>query len=127
LDHADEVSPQVKHAVDLAKQYLGTPYVWGGAKPGGFDCSGLLKFVWGKLGVNIPRVSQDQWKYGRPVGVNQLEPGDAVFFHMKSGGPGHTGMFIGHDQFLHAPHSGDVVKISKLSTYRGYVGARRFT
>lgn len=126
VDHNGPIAPQVKSAVDLARQYLGTPYVWGGAKPGGFDCSGLLQFVWGKLGVSIPRVSQQQWRAGRSVTHEDLQPGDAVFFHMKSGGPGHVGMFIGHDNFLHAPHTGDVVKISKLSTYRGFVGARRF-
>lgn len=112
--------------VALAKQYLGVPYVWGGTTPKGFDCSGLLQYVWAKKGVTIPRVSEDQFNAGKRV-TGSLQPGDAVFFHPNSKGlPGHVGMYVGNGQFIHAPHTGDVVKISKLKGYSGYIGARRY-
>ena len=111
-------------AVGIAMQYLGTPYVWGGASPGGFDCSGFLMYVYAQLGVSLPHNAAMQYGYGSPVSKDQLEPGDLVFFD----GLGHNGMYIGGGQFIHAPHTGDVVKISSLSDYwysRTWVGARR--
>ena len=123
--------PAGVHAVALAEQFLGTPYVWGGAAPGGFDCSGLVMYVYAQLGLSLPHFTGYQWNVGRRLGPNDpLEPGDIVFFHMHSYGPGHEGMYIGNGQFIHAPHSGDVVKISSLSdpAYAlGYVGAVRVT
>jgi len=113
-------------AVRLAMQYLGVPYVWGGASPGGFDCSGLVMFVYSQVGVSLPHHAADQYNYGVPVSRDQLEPGDLVFFD----GLGHVGIYIGNGQFIHAPHTGDVVKISSLneSWYAAtYVGARRIT
>jgi cell wall-associated NlpC family hydrolase len=112
--------------VGIAMQYLGTPYVWGGASPGGFDCSGLVMFVYSQVGVSLPHHAADQYNYGVPVSRDQLEPGDLVFFD----GLGHVGIYIGNDEFIHAPHTGDVVKISSLndSWYAAtYVGARRIT
>jgi hypothetical protein len=125
-------SPAGVHAVLLAERFLGTPYVWGGASPtGGFDCSGLVMYVYGQLGVSLPHFTGYQWNVGRRLGQNDaLQPGDLVFFHMHSYGPGHEGMYIGNGQFIHAPHTGDVVKISSLSdpAYAlGYVGAVRVT
>jgi len=111
-------------AASIAMQYLGTPYVWGGASPGGFDCSGLVQYVYAQLGVALPHYSGAQWQLGTPVSRDQLEPGDLVFFD----GLGHVGIYIGGGQFIHAPHTGDVVKISSLSDswYAAtYVGARR--
>jgi cell wall-associated NlpC family hydrolase len=112
--------------VGIAMQYLGTPYVWGGASPGGFDCSGLVMFVYSQVGVSLPHHAADQYNYGVPVSRDQLEPGDLVFFD----GLGHVGIYIGNDEFIHAPHTGDVVKISTLtdSWYAAtYGGARRIT
>ena len=112
--------------VGIAMQYLGTPYVWGGSSPGGFDCSGLVSFVYSQVGVSLPHHAADQFNYGVPVSRDQLEPGDLVFFD----GLGHVGIYIGNGQFIHAPHTGDVVKISSLndSWYAAtYVGARRIT
>jgi cell wall-associated NlpC family hydrolase len=112
--------------VGIAMQYLGTPYVWGGSSPGGFDCSGLVMFVYSQVGVSLPHHAADQYNYGVPVSRDQLQPGDLVFFD----GLGHVGIYIGNGQFIHAPHTGDVVKISSMndSWYAAtYVGARRIT
>jgi cell wall-associated NlpC family hydrolase len=110
--------------VGIAMQYLGVPYVWGGASPAGFDCSGFVMFVYAQLGVSLPHHAASQFNYGTPVSIDQLEPGDLVFFD----GLGHEGIYIGGGQFIHAPHTGDVVKISSLSDswYAAtFVGARR--
>jgi peptidoglycan DL-endopeptidase CwlO len=110
--------------VGIAMQYLGTPYVWGGSSPGGFDCSGFVMYVFSQIGVSLPHNAAAQFGYGTPVSREQLEPGDIVFFD----GLGHNGIYIGGGQFIHSPHTGDVVKISSLSEgwySSGFVGARR--
>ena len=112
--------------VAIAMQYIGVPYLWGGASPSGFDCSGFIMYVYAKLGVSLPHNAAMQYGVGVPVSRSELQPGDLVFFN----GLGHNGMYIGGDQFIHAPHSGDFVKISSLndSWYaRTWVGARRVT
>jgi cell wall-associated NlpC family hydrolase len=112
-------------AVAVARRFLGTPYRWGGSSPRtGFDCSGFVMFVYGKLGVSLPHNAAAQYRYGRAVSRGRLAPGDLVFFD----GLGHTGIYVGGGRFIHAPHSGDVVKISRLgeSWYSSrWVGARR--
>jgi cell wall-associated NlpC family hydrolase len=111
--------------VGIALQYLGVPYRWGGASPSGFDCSGLLVYVFAKVGVYLPHSSYMQFHMGHYVPRSQLQPGDAVFFN----GASHVGIYIGGGQFVHAPHTGDVVKISSLheSWYSStYAGARRY-
>ena len=111
--------------VGIALQYLGIPYVWGGASPStGFDCSGFVMYVFAQIGVSLPHHAASMYSYGSPVSRDQLAPGDLVFFD----GLGHMGIYIGGGQFVHAPHTGDVVKISSLyeSWYASnYVGARR--
>lgn len=102
-------------AVALAEQYLGVPYVWGGASPSGFDCSGLVMYVYAHLGVTLPHFTGYQWYSGPHVSSDQLAPGDILFFDPESYGPGHEGLYIGNGQFIHAPHTGDVVRISTLS------------
>jgi cell wall-associated NlpC family hydrolase len=114
-----------KKAVGLAQQYLGDPYVWGGSRPGAFDCSGLLQYVWGKLGVNIPRTTYQQINAGRAVALNQLRPGDAIFFGTRAN-PHHVGMYIGGGRFIEAPHTGANVRISSLKGRRDIVAARRY-
>jgi cell wall-associated NlpC family hydrolase len=111
--------------VGIALQYLGVPYVWGGSSPAtGFDCSGFVAYIYAQIGVYLPHHAASQYGYGTPVSRDQLAPGDLVFFD----GLGHVGIYIGSGQFVHAPHTGDVVKISSLyeSWYASaYVGARR--
>ena len=110
--------------VGVAMQFLGVPYVWGGASPSGFDCSGLIMYAYAQVGVSLPHHAASQYGMGSPVSRDQLAPGDLVFFN----GLGHAGIYIGGGQFIHAPHSGDVVKISNLSDswYAStWVGARR--
>ncbi len=107
--------------VGIAMQELGKPYVWAAAGPDAFDCSGLVAYAFAQVGVSLPHSAAAQYGYGTPVSYDQLEPGDLVFFS----GLGHVGIYIGGGQFIHAPHTGDVVKISSMSEHGGYVGARR--
>ena len=109
--------------VGIAMQYLGIPYVYGGASPSGFDCSGFVMYVFAQVGISLPHNAAAQYGYGMPVSRDQLQPGDLVFFN----GLGHVGIYIGGGQFIHSPHTGDVVKISSISGWYSstWVGARR--
>jgi len=110
-------------AAQIAASYLGVPYVWGGASPAGFDCSGLVMYVYAQLGIALPHYTVSQWNATIPISTSELEPGDLVFFD----GLGHVGIYIGGGQFIHAPHTGTVVQISSLDGYyaSSLVGARR--
>lgn len=112
-------------AVQLAKSKLGCKYVWGATGPNTFDCSGLMYWVAKQLGKSIPRTSKEQSRSGTPVSKANLLPGDLVFFANKNG-VHHVGMFIGNNEFIHSPQTGDVVKISKLSSRKDYYCARRY-
>jgi cell wall-associated NlpC family hydrolase len=109
--------------VGIAMRYLGTPYVWGGASPSGFDCSGFVMYVFSQIGVSLPHSSYAQYGYGSPVSRGDLQPGDLVFFD----GLGHVGIYVGGGSFIHSPHTGDVVKISSMSGWYAstFVGGRR--
>jgi len=119
------VAPPSTHGgvVGVAMQYLGVPYVWGGASPSGFDCSGLIMYAYAQIGVSLPHSTYALWGMGVPVSRDQLAPGDIVFFS----GLGHAGIYAGGGSFVHAPHTGDVVKVSSMSGWytSSYVGARR--
>ena len=109
--------------VGIAMQYLGTPYVWGGASPSGFDCSGFVMYVFQQVGVSLPHNAAMQYGYGSAVSRSELQAGDLVFFN----GLGHVGIYIGGNQFIHSPHTGDVVKISSITGWYEdtWYGARR--
>ena len=107
-------------AAGIAMGQLGVPYVWGGASPGGFDCSGLIMWAFAQVGVSLPHNAAAQYGVGAPVDRASLQPGDLVFFN----GLGHVGIYIGGGQYVHAPHTGDVVKVSSMDR-SDYVGARR--
>ena len=119
------IAPPPSHGgvVGIAEQYLGVPYVWGGASPAGFDCSGFTMYVYAQVGVSLPHNAAAQYGYGSPVSRGDLAPGDLVFFD----GLGHVGLYVGNNTFIHAPHTGDVVKFSTLTGWYAstYVGARR--
>ena len=113
--------------VSVAMQYLGTPYVWGGTTPKGFDCSGFTKYVYNKMGITLNRTAAQQLNNG--YSVSNLQPGDLLFYKNTYAGAGaasHVGIYIGNNQFIHA--GGGSVKIT--STYHEYyasryIGARR--
>lgn len=128
-----DFSPRIKASekgaaiVEKAKQYMGVPYVWGGSTPAGFDCSGLVQYVLNSLGIQVSRVTYTQINDGTSVTRSELAPGDLVFFS-NNGDIHHVGIYIGNDEFIHAPHTGDVVKISSLNEAyyaKEYYGARR--
>ena len=107
--------PRALAAVEEAMKYKGMPYLWGGSTPEtGFDCSGLLQWAYAKQGIQIPRVTFDQVEVGKPVQREDLVPGDLIYFGDSPDTVGHAGIYIGGDRFLHAPHTGDVVKVSSL-------------
>ena len=130
LDPVIQVAPPADaskgaQVVSIAMQYLGIKYVWGAASPSvGFDCSGLTMYVFNQVGVSLPHYAAAQFGMGTPVSRDQLQPGDLVFFR----GLGHMGMYIGGGNMIHAPRTGDVVKISSISEsyyVANWVGARR--
>jgi cell wall-associated NlpC family hydrolase len=124
-----KVAPRDLAAVHLAEHFIGTPYQWGGSSPSGFDCSGLLQYVWGQQGVQIPRTTYEQFQAGTPVAKSKLQPGDAVYFtgsDPQGDLPGHVGMYIGGGKFVEAPHTGADVRVSNLAGRSDYVGARSF-
>jgi len=109
--------------VETALAYHGVPYLWGGATPSGFDCSGLILYVYKQHGVNLPHYSGAQFQLGEKISPAGLQPGDVVFF----GSPVyHVGMYVGAGYFIHAPRTGDFVKLSKLADRKDYAGARRY-
>ncbi len=119
-----------QEAVNLAATFLGVPYVWGGTSPSGFDCSGLMQYVYKQLGYNINRVADAQMKNGIPVSREELMPGDLVGFYSSpgSGYVSHIGMYAGDGLMIHAPHTGDVVRYASIDSdyYSGrFAGGRR--
>lgn len=110
--------------VNYAYNFLGIPYLWGGTTPSGFDCSGLVQYIYSHFGVSITRTTYEQIKDGVEVQRDKLQPGDLVFFGTKED-PHHVGMYIGDGRYIHAPRTGDVVKISSLSSRGDYLTARR--
>jgi hypothetical protein len=120
--------------VSVASQYLGVRYTWGGTRPKtGFDCSGLVSYVFAQLGVSLPHYAAAQWYSPDAVWVppQRLQPGDLVFFVGSDGtrrAPGHVGIYVGDGYLIDAPHTGSVVRIDSLDERwfaNNYVGAKR--
>ncbi|MER6945583.1 C40 family peptidase [Nonomuraea sp. NPDC000554] len=122
LKYTGPASGNAAAVLRFAYAQIGKPYVFGATGPGGWDCSGLTQAAWRAAGVSLPRTTWSQWAWGaaRKVSVNDLQPGDLIF----SNGLGHVGIYAGNGKMVHAPQTGDVVKISPL-TGRSLVGAIR--
>jgi cell wall-associated NlpC family hydrolase len=102
-------------ALQFAFGQVGKPYQWGGTGPASFDCSGFSQASWAKAGVHLPRTTYAQWAWGasRRVSLDALQPGDLLF----SRGLGHMGMYVGGGKMIHAPRTGDVIKVVALDDY----------
>lgn len=113
---ANAASGWRKQVVQLARKFLGTPYVWGGTTPSGFDCSGLIQYVFDKAGINLPRISADQARAGKRVGLDQLQVGDLVGWDNSSrnNGADHIALYIGGGKIIEAPRPGASVQISNI-------------
>lgn len=109
--------------VAYASNFLGTPYVWGANGPQVFDCSGFMQYVYAHFGVSLSRTTYTQIKEGTYVARSDLQPGDLIFFGSQSD-PHHVGMYVGNNSYIHAPSTGDVIKVSAL-TRGDYLTARR--
>jgi cell wall-associated NlpC family hydrolase len=128
---ADRGTPQIAtparpapRIVEIARQYVGAPYRWGGSSPSGFDCSGLVRYVYAQIGVELPHNAAKQYALGSPVARADLLPGDIVFFDRLR----HNGIYIGDGRFIHARQTGKRVAIAGLDEAwyaRRFVGARR--
>ena len=101
--------------LEYAAQFLGTPYVYGGSTPSGFDCSGFTSYVFKNTVGSIPRVAQAQFDATTRVSMDELLPGDLVFFGSSASSISHVGIYVGNNQFIHSPHTGDVVKYDSLT------------
>ncbi len=114
----EEGAAKGEQVLNMAKTFLGVPYVWGGTSPSGFDCSGLVYYVYKQFGVTLNRVAADMTAAGIPVTYSELKPGDIVFFHNTSRYTriNHVGIYAGNGMFIHAPQTGDVVKFSPLNS-----------
>jgi len=112
--------------------FRGVPYRLGGADPAGFDCSGLVQYVFAQYGISVPRIVEEQYEVGDKIKPRDIRPGDLIFFNTQTWGHGasHVGIAIDRDTFVHAPNSSGVVRVEPIgSGYWGsrYLGARRIT
>ncbi|GAA2912432.1 C40 family peptidase [Streptosporangium fragile] len=117
IEYNGPASGNARTALQFAFAQIGKPYQWGGEGPGGYDCSGLAQAAWASAGVNLPRTTWEQWSWGAsrrvPLDLNQLQPGDLLF----SKGLGHMGIYVGNGKMVHAPRTGDVIKVVDLDDY----------
>ena len=127
--HSVSAASDQEEAIKVAKSYIGVPYVFGGTTPNGFDCSGFIRYVFEKVGIDLPRISADQYNAGTKVSKAELEPGDLVFFEKtyNKAGITHSGVYIGNNEFISATSSKGIKVDSLSSTYWGpkYYGATR--
>ncbi len=114
--------------LSVAKSQIGTPYVWGGTTPSGFDCSGFMRYVYNQVGISLPRTTAEQYRVGQSVSKSNLQPGDLVFFETYQPGASHSGVYVGNNQFVHASSSNGVSTSSINDPYYWgprYLGAKR--
>ncbi|MGR4065128.1 MAG: C40 family peptidase [Vulcanimicrobiaceae bacterium] len=122
LEHTSTIAGELTRN---ALRFLGTPYVFGGTSPGGFDCSGYVQHVFAMLGIYVPRTADAQYYEGRPA-IGGPQPGDLVFFQTYLPGPSHVGIYLGNGQFVHASSHGVMVSnLSESYWASRYLGAKR--
>ena len=114
---------KVRSILRAAYSVIGTPYVFGGTTPYGFDCSGFTQYAFGRAGIYIPRTADSQLYYGRRISMNQLRPGDLIFFTTYEAGASHCGIYVGNGNFIHA---GSSTGVTVASAFTGYWGARYY-
>lgn len=113
----------VRNVLRAAYSVIGTPYVFGGTSPYGFDCSGFTQYAFARAGVSLPRVADSQFYYGRQISMSQLRPGDLIFFTTYEPGASHCGIYVGNGNFIHA---GTSTGVTVSSAFTGYWGARYY-
>lgn len=125
-DRADDAPGVAGQIVRMARSFVGTPYVWGGTTPSGFDCSGFVQYVYRKMGVNLPRVSYQQAQSGPRVALDKLQAGDLVAWDVstRNNGADHIGIALGGGLIAEAPRPGVPLRVRKLSNNEGAWGVR---
>lgn len=113
----------VSSVISIAQQYIGVPYVWGGSTPSGFDCSGLVQYVYKQAGISLPRVTSQQEYMGTKISLYALQPGDLVFWGTR-GNTHHVAIYIGNNQYVHAPQPGQAVQVGSFSWFKPDFGIR---
>lgn len=118
---------QIHEVLNSCRSYMGTPYVWGGEQPGGFDCSGYVQYVYAKHGFYLPRTADIQYNVGKRVKLGEERPGDLVFFETYAPGASHVGVYLGNGYFIHASSSRGVTmdRLSSEFFAARYLGAKR--
>ena len=113
----------VSSVISIAQEYIGVPYVWGGSTPSGFDCSGLVQYVYKQAGISLPRVTSQQEYMGTKISLYALQPGDLVFWGTR-GNTHHVAIYIGNNQYIHAPQPGQAVQVGSFSWFKPDFGVR---
>lgn len=108
--------------ISLAAKFAGTPYVWGGTTPRGFDCSGYTRYVYAKLGKELPRTSREQYNVSKRIARNVVQKGELVFTHTRGGTVYHVGIYAGDGLFWHAPNPNKRIRLDKLEGRRWSAG-----
>lgn len=127
--YASPEAARAREIVQLASRELGAPYVYGGDTPRGFDCSGLVYYVFRHAGVAVPRTANQQLYASHPVSLQDLQPGDLVFFQIVGNIQMHVGIYVGNGMFIHAPETGQPVSYAQLDARywkSRFVGGGRF-
>ena len=115
--------------VGISKRLVGSPYRYGGESPNGFDCSGLVRYVYRKIGITVPHSSRLLYRQSHKVNLSNLQPGDLLFFNISKNKVSHVGIYAAKGQFIHAPSSGKKVSIARLDNpywKQRLLGAGRF-